>query len=95
MFGHRALWSYCCRDSAGCRGGPWTSPHGELKQIVDTNKENAGGEWEKSGSCDDDSRASLLLQGYTQDQVCDALRVSQNNVKMAEDILRTFVRQKQ
>ena len=66
-------------------------PRRELQENQDINKENAG----DGGPPSEDSINTLLHQGYSRDRVIDALRVSRNNLKMAEDILRTFVKQNQ
>lgn len=60
-----------------------------LHENQDVNKENAG-DWAPPS---EDTISSLVRQGYSRDRVIDALRVSRNNLKMAEDILRTFVKQ--
>ncbi|PVD26953.1 hypothetical protein C0Q70_12101 [Pomacea canaliculata] len=57
-----------------------------LHENQDVNKENAG-DWAPPS---EDTISSLVRQGYSRDRVIDALRVSRNNLKMAEDILRTF-----
>ncbi|KAK7499822.1 hypothetical protein BaRGS_00008913 [Batillaria attramentaria] len=66
-------------------------PRRELHENQDINKENAV----DGGAPSEDSISSLVRQGYARDRVIDALRVSRNNLKMAEDILRTFVKQNQ
>lgn len=62
-----------------------------LHENQDMNKENSD-EWSPPT---EDVINSLVRQGYAREQVIDALRVSHNNLKMAEDILRTFVKQNQ
>ncbi|XP_071174697.1 E3 ubiquitin-protein ligase CBL-B-B-like isoform X13 [Mytilus edulis] len=54
-----------------------------LKENCDSNKEN---------SVDENSVDHLVQKGYDRLRVVDALRVARNNLRMAEDILETFVR---
>lgn len=54
-----------------------------LKENSDSNKEN---------SVDEQSVDHLVQKGYDRLRVVDALRVARNNLRMAEDILETFVR---
>ncbi|XP_063440122.1 E3 ubiquitin-protein ligase CBL-like isoform X3 [Mytilus trossulus] len=54
-----------------------------LKENCDSNKEN---------SVDEQSVDHLVQKGYDRLRVVDALRVARNNLRMAEDILETFVR---
>ena len=75
----------------GSQEGITVPPRRELQENQDINKENAG----ESGPPSEDSINTLVRQGYSRDRVIDALRVSRNNLKMAEDILRTFVKQNQ
>ncbi|KAK7105368.1 E3 ubiquitin-protein ligase CBL-like isoform X1 [Littorina saxatilis] len=71
--------------------GVTVPPRRQLQENHDINKENARDE----GPPTEDSINTLVRQGYSRDRVIDALRVSRNNLKMAEDILRTFVKQNQ
>ena len=54
----------------------------KLKENCDSNKEN---------SVDEQSVDHLVQKGYDRLRVVDALRVARNNLRMAEDILETFV----
>ncbi|XP_076438292.1 E3 ubiquitin-protein ligase CBL-like isoform X2 [Babylonia areolata] len=102
---HRVPSDYACpppprskHPSAGEAASTATSetvvvppPRRELQENQDINKENSG----DGGAPSEDSISALVRQGYARDRVIDALRVSRNNLKMAEDILRTFVKQSQ
>ncbi|KAL8625409.1 hypothetical protein ACOMHN_044552 [Nucella lapillus] len=78
--------------SASSEGVVAPPPRRELQENQDINKENNSGE---GGPPCEDSISALVRQGYSRERVIDALRVSRNNLKMAEDILRTFVKQSQ
>ena len=54
-----------------------------LRESTESNKEN---------SIDESSVDVLVAKGYDRLRVVDALRVARNNIKMAEEILETFVR---
>ena len=73
-------------------------PRRQLAENQDVNKENLTSSSSGDGPGHpptEDAIAALVRQGYARDRVIDALRVSRNNLRMAEDILRTFVKQSQ
>ena len=59
-----------------------------LRENQDMNKENN----KKRNSLNEEYVEELVLRGYDRLNVVDALRVAKNNLKMAEDILETFVK---
>lgn len=63
--------------------------HEGLRENQDINKEND----QITSSINDNHVDTLVAMGYGRIQVIDALRVARNNIKMAEEILETFVKQ--
>ncbi|XP_041373425.1 E3 ubiquitin-protein ligase CBL-like isoform X2 [Gigantopelta aegis] len=59
-----------------------------LRENQDMNKENN----KKRNSLNEEYVEELIMRGYDRLKVVDALRVAKNNLKMAEDILETFVK---
>lgn len=60
-----------------------------LRENQDVNKEND----QQISSINEAHVTTLVAMGYGRLQVVDALRVARNNIKMAEEILETFVKQ--
>ncbi|KAI8775355.1 E3 ubiquitin-protein ligase CBL isoform X1 [Biomphalaria glabrata] len=60
-----------------------------LRENHDINKEND----QVTTSLNEVQVDTLVAKGYARLQVIDALRVARNNIKMAEEILETFVKQ--
>lgn len=60
-----------------------------LRENQDLNKENNG---TIVGSLNEEHVTILVDRGYDRLKAVEALRVSHNNLKMAEDILDTFVK---
>ncbi|CAL1548149.1 unnamed protein product [Lymnaea stagnalis] len=60
-----------------------------LRENQDINKEND----QVTSSINEAHVDTLVAMGYGRIQVIDALRVARNNIKMAEEILETFVKQ--
>ncbi|CAG5116049.1 unnamed protein product, partial [Candidula unifasciata] len=60
-----------------------------LRENQDINKEND----QQTSSINEAQVDTLIAMGYNRLHVVNALRVSRNNIKMAEEILKTFVKQ--
>lgn len=60
-----------------------------LRENQDINKEND----QQTNSINEAHVETLIAMGYNRLHVVNALRVSRNNIKMAEEILKTFVKQ--
>ncbi|RUS72724.1 hypothetical protein EGW08_019522, partial [Elysia chlorotica] len=58
----------------------------------DSNGDGGVGQERSTSSFNEEEVSMLTAMGYSRLKVVDALRVARNNVKMAEDILQTFVR---
>lgn len=71
------------------KAAPVPTPRERLRERQD-NKENTEG-----GTCNSINQEfveDLVSRGYDNDRVVDALRVARNDLKMAEEILETFVK---
>ena len=59
-----------------------------LRESQDSNKENS-----IFDSINEENVNELVEKGYDRMKVLEALRVAKNNMRMAEEILETFVKQ--
>lgn len=60
-----------------------------LRENHDVNKEYD----QQTSSINENDVSTLVAMGYGRLQVVDALRVTRNNIKMAQEILEIFVKQ--
>ena len=66
---------------------PLPARRDRLRENQDVNKENS-----IFDSINEDHVNELVGKGYDRFKVLEALRVAKNNIKMAEEILETFVK---
>ena len=87
LFWFFSKWSNCSTfDDPG--DIPLPARRERLRESQDSNKENS-----IFDSINEDNVNELVEKGYDRMKVLEALRVAKNNMRMAEEILETFVKQ--